>query len=382
MIGGTRNTEATRTGRVKGAAWGLAGLVALGCGCTNSADSVSLDASANDSSVTVPGGMDWTPRASLTGADFRTVWGSGDDVFAAGVGDAIAHSGDRGDTWTTVVTGLTLADGWPKVRHIGGSSGTDAWIVGSTSAAETILLHSADHGQSWQPRAVPDARDLQAVWAIDASRVFLADHDGDVFSSADGGTTWSRKSLGTGIALFGLWGSGAQELYAVGARGGDVASDAGAAEGADAGAATAATLTGVMFHSPDGGQTWTEIDVSPTGPLWKVSGTPDGQKVYAAGAGASLAWTADHGATWTARSRLGALDLADVWVAPGDGALFFATQSGLVVDIEYQDSGSAQLRYESLPAGDDGSQSIAAIWGRGSGDAWAVGPGGTLRHRQ
>jgi photosystem II stability/assembly factor-like uncharacterized protein len=337
----------------------------ISLGCTNSANETAPpDGSADDTSGPAPGALNWTARSSLTGADFRTIWGRGQsDIFAAGIGDAIAHSGDGGNTWTVVPTGLQqLADGWPKLRHIGGSSADDVWIVGSSSDTETVLLHSADHGQSWQPTPVPGAHQLEAVWPIDAMHVLVADHDGDVFSSSDAGSSWTSSSLGADVALFALWGAG-EEGYAAGARGNQ----------------------GVMFHSVDGGQAWNELNVTPTGPLWNISGTPDGNKVYAAGAGASLAWTFDHGATWTARSQLGsppAYDLADVWVAPGDGALFFATSKGLVVDVEYKDTGSVSLTYETLPVGDDGSQDLAAVWGRGSGDAWAVGPGGTLRHRQ
>jgi photosystem II stability/assembly factor-like uncharacterized protein len=321
------------------------------------------DASTDDASTPAPGALNWTSRASLTGADFRAIWGSGSDIFAAGNGDVIAHSGDSGMTWESIATGLQVADGWPQLRHIAGSGPTDVWIVGDSSDMATVLLHSTDHGQSWQSVPVIGSRQLESVWATDTMHVRVADHDGDVFSSTDGGATWTQVSLGADVNLFGLWGVGDQEVYAVGARGDK----------------------GAMFHSPTAGQTWDEINVAPTGPLWNVWGTPDGRKVYAAGAAASLAWTADHAMTWTARREVGAspaYDLADVWVAPGDGALFIATPSGLVVDVEYKDTGSVQMTYESMPAGDDGSQSVAAVWGRGSGDAWAVGPGGTLRHRE
>ena len=373
MIGSVRRLE---TAGMAIAAWMsiLCGFVALGCADdtvgSSSPDGAAETSSDASSEVSGPdaGGLNWTARASLTGADFRTIWGSGSDVFSAGIGDGVAHSGDAGNTWSVIPTGLSVAAGWPKLRHIGGSSGTDVWLVGSSSDTEAVLLHSADHGQSWQPVPVPGASELEAVWAIDPLHVLLADHDGDVFSSNDGGSSWSQHSIGADVALFALWGIGSQEVYAVGGR-------------LDA---SAGPMTGAMFHSLDGGQTWTEIDVSPTGTLWNVFGTPDGQRVCAAGASASLAWTSDGGATWTAQSQVGSPssnDLADVWMAPGDGALFFATTNGLVIDIEYHDSGGAQFRYETLPAGDDGTQSVAAIWGRGSGDAWAVGPGGTLRHR-
>ena len=384
---GRSTTDASARARV--AALGLALIV--GCGGADAPSDQStqqMDAGAG-ADAQPSGGLAWSARPSIAGTDLRTIWGSGTDIYAAGVGPEVAHSDDSGATWATSSTGLAAAAGWPKLHHIAGSSDSDVWIAGQADETSAALLHSIDHGQTWQSVAVPGAHNLEAAWAPDPQHVIVADHDGDLFSSADGGASFSRSSIGGGVVLFSLWGSAdAKALYAVGGRVSS-APDAGTlmfADDTDAGLVGEgdASLAGAMFRSDDGGQTWTEIDVTPAGPLWNVSGTPDGREVYAAGGGASVAWTVDNGATWTARSRLGSspdYDLTDVWVAPGDAAVFFTSSKGVVIDIQFNDSGSAQFRYEGVPPGDDGTQETFALWGRGSADVWAVGPGGTLRHR-
>jgi photosystem II stability/assembly factor-like uncharacterized protein len=60
------------------------------------------------------------------------------------------------------------------------------WLVGR---AGTVLL-STD-GATWQLRTFPEGIDLVAVRATDAKTATVTASDGRLFSTTDGGATWS-----------------------------------------------------------------------------------------------------------------------------------------------------------------------------------------------
>jgi photosystem II stability/assembly factor-like uncharacterized protein len=300
----------------------------------------------------------------------------------------IAHSGDGGGTFGLASSGLA---GQPHFRGFAGTSATDVWLVGDDGAGGPVALHSVDHGQSWQARAVGDATDLRSAWALGAERVLLATGDGRIFRSADAGATWTLAFHDAGARVLALWGSSAGVVYAAGAARGDAVLGAAASDplvdGCDGGSdaiAEPAVEHGVVLRSDDGGQTWTSSAVATPGPLLGIWGRPDGSMVVAAGANTSVAVTLDAGAHWSEHGQaedVPGLDVTDVWVGPGDGAVFFASPSGLVRDVAFHCTGSVQLGYEPVPPSNDGSRGVAAVWGPGSDDVWTVGPGGVIRHR-
>jgi hypothetical protein len=318
-----------------------------------------------------PPGPLWSARPALGTGDLAAIWGSGTDLFAAGSGDVIVHSGDHGQSWTSVSSGIGGAgsSGAPALRHIAGTGGGDVWVAGSDGAGNGVLLHSGDHGQSWQPFDLTGTggHGLAAVWAIDTGHLAVASVGGEIFVSGAATASWSQAYAGRATALYDLWGS---------------------ADGGDLYAAGAAGAGGILLHSQDHGQTWSELDLAPPSPLWNVWGTPDATNVYAAGPGATVTFTVDHAVTWLVKGLAvtsPSLDLTNVWVAPDDAAAFFTSAMGIVRTIQYlQPSGSVQLSYESLPAaGSDGASAATAhaLWGPNGGDVWAVGSAGSLWHR-
>ena len=112
----------------------------------------------------------------------------------------IQRSSDGGVTWTSpsnrapglsflggtqkttapTLTSLTLNAGSAPARDI-------CWIVGS----DGIVLLSAD-GVSWHRRPFTEPVNLTAVRATDAKAAVVTTEDGQQFSTADGGATWSK----------------------------------------------------------------------------------------------------------------------------------------------------------------------------------------------
>jgi hypothetical protein len=329
----------------------------------------------------------WSLRTSLVGVDLSTVWGAGAEIFSAGAGAMIAHSDDGGASFRLISTGV---DGQPRFRAISGSGTTDVWLVGGDGNGGALALHSSDHGASWQPRTLPDpTTGVAAAWAIDAQRVLLATEDGRLLRAPDGGTTWS--SVFRGVKVNSFWGAPDGTIYGVGGAptgvfdgGGDPSVDVGCDAGRDA-SVGASGDRGIVLRSADAGVTWASMGVSTPGPLLGVWGRPDGGTVLAAGMNTSVAVTSDAGEHWLERGQpadVPDLDFTNVWVGPGDGALFFASPSGVVRGVGFDCRGAVQLTYETVPAAADGSRAVAAVWGLTSDDVWAVGPGGAIRERR
>lgn len=332
------------------------------------------------------GGPLWSARAAFTDTDLTAVWGSGSDVFMAGRGAQIAHSADQGASFTLVSSGLA---GTPVFRRFSGSGANDVWLVGQVDEA-SVLLHSGDRGASWQPVGVSTARDLRAVWSLDGARVLVATGQGEIWATQDGGATWTAAFRDARASLNAIWGGAEGLVYAAGGQrdDGDAGTDAaGIDDGCDSGASMAVggQPHGILLRSIDGGASWSSVGLATAGALTSVWGTPDGRVVATSGASASLAWTRDHGENWLQQSRAGAPhdeDLDDVWVGPGDAAFFFASPSGVIRNVDFRCDGPVRLLRETLPAAADaGASGVAAVWGPGSDDVWAVGTGGAIWHR-
>jgi photosystem II stability/assembly factor-like uncharacterized protein len=108
---------------------------------------------------------------------------SADNTIAwrLGPGAVIAASRDGGVTWQPQTSGATsdLLAGSAPVR-------TTCWVVGRAG----IVLLTTD-GEHWQARPFPERVDLGAVAADDERRATVFTTDGRVFTTTDGGATWT-----------------------------------------------------------------------------------------------------------------------------------------------------------------------------------------------
>jgi photosystem II stability/assembly factor-like uncharacterized protein len=365
-------------------------LIASLCGAVVSAGCDGSSGAAPPVDMTPQG---WMTTTSLAGLDLEAVWGDASDLFAAGRGAKVAHSGDGGMTWNVAdTTGLLGAGaGAPVYRHVSGTNGGDVWVAGNTGE-DSVLLHSADFGASWQRRDVGGVKALTAVWALDETTIVLGTAHGELFRSHDGGATWTSVAAEAGGTIDAIWGSTDGYVYAVGGRASDAPADTPAVTASpgcnDGGSDQVTTpgkggadLDGLLMRSTDNGLTWSPIGVAPAGELSNVWGISIGSLIVASGAHESVVMSVDGGATWSvAARRLSPDDFSDVWVDP-DGLSFFASSSGVIVGLEYDCTGPVNMLTEPLPLGPGGEPGAVALWGSSKSDLWAVGPGGIIRHR-
>src|SRR5581483_5009321 len=153
----------------------------------------------------------------------------GPTVFGAGCFMSFAcqalRSDDSGATWnhTTLMTG-GAGHVYPDVVAIF-SRGDDVYIliniVGPDSAGSPVssyVVHSADGGASYKVGTAMMGT-LGALWSSEPGDLWLAGDAGLVAHSTDGGMTLARVTVPSAANLRAVWGSAADDVYAVGAGG-------------------------------------------------------------------------------------------------------------------------------------------------------------------
>lgn len=162
-------------------------------------------------------GTEWAPMTLPTQVPLLNwVYGFGaDDVFAVGNGGTVLHF--DGHTWTREPT--------PTDENLWGVWGArpDAlWAVGGSGRAgsEATLLHR--DGTGWQRVTPPElerpnVRALFKVWGSGEDDVYAVGQRGVVLHWD--GSHWEELHVGADDDLIALWGTGPDQIVAVGGRG-------------------------------------------------------------------------------------------------------------------------------------------------------------------
>lgn len=180
--------------------------------------------------------------------DGQTVWATGYDQTNRGL---ILKSEDGGRTWTE------QGPSGPLLPLLGVSAvNLDvAWVVGR----EGTILHTRDGGATWawQPAASGGFLDVNEVDALTESAAWVA-FDAGVQWTLNGGAAWEtsqdRKTL---LATMGISAASTDEawwsVYAANPQGGTL---------------------GQIWHTRDGGETWTQQGGDDLPGLWTISLVP------------------------------------------------------------------------------------------------------------
>lgn len=234
----------------------------------------------------------WQPATGVPA--LTRVWGFGRELY--GVGQSGAYrSTDSGASWSP-------ADGAGPATGVWGTGSDDVWIVRARS------LHHSHNGVSWTTQTLPMlsfGAVMEGIWGADSDRyVFGVDstdgkRHGKILRSRDRGTSWRSESIPAIERIAAMWGSAANDVYAVGAG-------------------------GVVLHSTGDG-TWT-IQRKGGGSLEGIWGAT-AASVYAVGANGAILHSRDRGKTWTPRASgvrytltsIVGLGTQDLYVGSADG---------------------------------------------------------------
>lgn len=287
----------------------------------------------------------WTAMTTPTDQGNRGIWGtSASNVYAAN------HVGLL--RWDGASWALVPQVQWRTLHDVWGSSASNVWAVGEKGEmvrwdGAAWTLHRFD-GTAVTPQPLGNfdtpaqAYTLRGVWGSSANNVFAVG-DGGVVLRYDG-AAWTRMATGTTAQLNRVWGSSATNVYA-------------------------ATSTGRLLRY--NGTAWSLVaGVQAPGALWSVWGS-SASDVYAVGDGGIV--FRYNGTSWQ-RVRLPTREVlygvwgtsaANVYTGGGSGAL-------------YRFNGTAWIPEKAL----NGQSHLHHFWGTPAGtDLFASAPGGRIFKR-
>jgi hypothetical protein len=186
---------------------------ATGGACTSGwvyyAEACMLDAGVGDASP-----LTWSSENVPTTGSIHAIWGAGTDVYAAAAGGIFHSTGDG--HWTMQYMIDDAASVW-------GSSPHDVYAV-VTRPAGAQILHSTGDG-TWTAQFATDGRadvsGISAIWGSVANDVWAAAYEslpvhGVVLHSSGDGNWVIAQTLGTGVQLVSIYGSGPNDIYVAG----------------------------------------------------------------------------------------------------------------------------------------------------------------------
>jgi photosystem II stability/assembly factor-like uncharacterized protein len=299
--------------------------------------------------ATSDGGVTWSRQQSGTDVLLTSISMMKDGLHGWVVGDkgTILATSDGGLTW--------FSDSFNTDSRLNSISMQDngrGWIVGDNG---TILV-SYD-GRSWgrqtannlegqnDPKAQAgdngkstDARApaLRCVRVFDQKRALIVGGNGTILTTADGGSTWAKRSSGTKAELLSISiGDGGERAWVVGENGTVLLTDDSGGTWTSTPSGTTSRLdavimlgngqqgwavgdNGLVMSSSDSGRSWVRLTSGLKAVFNSVAMSPDWKRGWILGDDGLLLLTADGGATWEPQETGTAVSLMSAQMR-GDG---------------------------------------------------------------
>jgi hypothetical protein len=291
----------------------------------------------------------WTQNQPTGGMDWVELDASPDGkkvVFAQeAAGGGIYTSTDYGMTLTRVgESTLPLNEGYWKT--ISASDDMNTIIAGGTSGVYRHPWMSKDFGATWSAVTSfgSNAEIYDSAVSADGSKIFIATAH-RIHRSLDGGTTWSIVSSvrpspgGSNPAGYGRW----QSV--------EISDDAMTVIAA---ANTKDGITGGVYVSKDGGNTWKDTLLDVTKDWRTVTVDQDGSRLAAGGYATALYISNDGGTTWNTNTS--GLPASGTWYEISYGAESPVMSAGSDWGALYvsKDSGATWTKQAAVPGGTSG----------------------------
>jgi hypothetical protein len=364
-------------------------------------------------------GSAWGAMTSGTTNTLLGVWGtSSTEVVAVGYSGSILYyhqyeapavlgtnpsQGSQGTTMNVVITGVNFAGATSvslgsgiTVNSITVNSITQITanisIGGSATVGARDVLVAAPGGSAlkagaftvcppvtpaWIAMMSGSTAHLYGIWGSSASDVFAVGNSGVILRYD--GSTWTAMTSGSTRYLRGIWGSSASDIFVVGTGGtilyydgvawgtmtSGTTNDLHAVWGNSASDVFAVGVNGTILHYD--GSAWTPMTSGTTSWLRAVWGT-SGSDVFAMGdSGVILHY---DGSAWSPMTSGTTRNLCGVWGISGSD-VFTVGASGIVLHYD----GSS---WSTMTSGT--TNTLYAVWGGNGSDVYAVGYQGTIRH--
>ncbi|MFH0801224.1 MAG: IPT/TIG domain-containing protein [bacterium] len=184
-----------------------------------------------DSGIVLHYNGTWSAMTTMTTARLNAIWGGGsNDIFVVG-GSADWTSQTNYGVILHYDGSLHSGTYWPKVltrndcffQGVWGSSSNDVYAVGayyqfygSQSVTSYSKIFHYD-GTAWSEMSLPNVGFLSGVWGSGANNVFAVGNGGAILRY--NGSTWNQVISGTTNPLFCVWGAGTTDYFSGGSGG-------------------------------------------------------------------------------------------------------------------------------------------------------------------
>jgi hypothetical protein len=302
----------------------------------------------------------WTAEGAMQdlsgglSASNNAVWGtSANDVYVAGAVSTSSNIVHRDSTgmWRPVGN-----PGGPPLFGLWGTSATNVFAVGGGGGGTGgVVFHSDGSAGGFTQYYFFSQVTINGVWGSSATELYTTWSGGTspgthygVYRSTDG-KAWTAQmgSGGVGVPpdnLFGIWGSGVSDIYAVGTTG--------------------------IYHSTGNGA-WTQQNSTANMLGVWGSGASD---VYAVGKAGVILHSAGDGTWQVQTTTIGAtLDFYAVWGSARDD-VWVVGDNGLII----RSAGVGV--WDTTNFGSTFNANLRSVWGSSSGDVYAVGVGAILHY--
>jgi hypothetical protein len=279
----------------------------------------------------------WTPYELGLSSSLRDVHGTrADDLYAVGYSGTIVHW--NGTSWTLLES--------PTVQSLHGVFVTDTEVV-IVGQAGRILVGDAASGFTEVAELAPGG-ELNDLWGTpDGSLLVAVGTSGRTYFRRNG--EWAEQVADTAQTLENVWGTGPEDIWAVG-------------------------RSGIALHWD--GTAWEKV-ATPVSSLLAGLWGDASDRFFAAGAGGALmAW---NGASWssvaagTKKSLRAVFGRAqnDVWAVGAEGTI-----------VRFNGLGWGSAKVQGVPDAEGVEQPITeelyAVWAASATDGWAVGANGRM----
>jgi len=252
-------------------------------------------------------------------------------------------------------------------------------MVKKTTLTFFILLcfFNGAYAQTWSSMTSGTTNPLWGIWGSSASDVFAVGYMGTILHYD--GSTWSAMTSGTTNQLMGIWGSSSSDVFAVGGVGtirhyngsswsamtSGTSADLADVWGSSGSDVFAVGAMGKILHY--NGSSWSAMASGTTNALFGVWGS-SASDVFAVGlSGTILNY---NGTSWSPMTGGTTQYFYSVWGSSGTD-VFAVAYSGSI--LHYDGS-----RWSAMTSGT--TNALKSVWGSSVSDVFAVGSYGTIRH--
>jgi len=238
------------------------------------------------------GGATWSRNFFNSGVSFVGVQAMNDSVILAvrDQGGSCYITTNGGASWT-----VSSSVGNQFIRDFSFISASTGWLLGGSDGRG--LWRTTDSGRSWVNQSVfPNIPQLllNAVSFVDANNGWAVGHNGFVFKTSNGGSTWVQQTSNTTNLL--------RDVFFINSTNGWAIGD-----------------NGTIIRTTNGGVTWNVSSTGATNVLWKVH-FASSMLGWAVGENGTIVQSTDGGATWVNLNSGTTASLRDIFlISPNRG---------------------------------------------------------------